>query len=675
MVMILPIILIAVASLTIISEQTSKKIIDDQIKNRMTVELAGQNTQIQKYMEEISTSANNLAKMIGATYQSVDLDAYIQMMSQITKGSDLIYGCGIWFEPYEYDTNEKYVGPYVYKKGSNVETTNQYATADYDYFGQPYYINAKSTIVAKITDPYYDTIKNKMMSSFAAPIYNKNNEFVGCITVDIDLTKIEDLIASIQIGQHGDALLLSSTGMYLGCNDADKVKNGSKLTEEQNQSLSTAGNQIMDNDAGQVSYVDGKDRYQLYYSSVGKLGWKLVLRVSSAELNQPIVALTVKLVIVCVITLLCLIVAVLIQIRYISKNLHRVDLFANALSEGDFAVDKLKQESRDEIGHMSQSLNIMYENNKNVIQQIAHKATEINHSSEQLSDAAKTLSSRFTSIQEYMNHVNDDMMSQSSATQQVNASAEEVAASISQLAEETENSMDMSQEIKGRADKIKQSSRQSYDKATKLSMEFEEQISVSMENAKVVENIGQMAGIIADIADQINLLSLNASIEAARAGEQGRGFAVVATEIGNLAKQTSDAVSEIQRTILEVQQAFSQLTDQSGKIITFLKNTVTPDYNSFVGVASQYGQDAVEIEENSKAVSLMAENIRTIMNEVSEAIRAIAETSQDTADNSGKILKNITEVTQVVDHVSGMSVEHNEISENLHAIVTQFTIE
>ena len=107
---------------------------------------------------------------------------------------------------------------------------------------------------------------------------------------------------------------------------------------------------------------------------------------------------------------------------------------------------------------------------------------------------------------------------------------------------------------------------------------YSERLQLSIENAKVVESIGEMANVISGIAEQINLLSLNASIEAARAGDAGRGFAVVATEIGKLAGSTSQAVEEIQSTITEVKSAFNGLAND-------IQDGIVKDLN---GVVSRF---------------------------------------------------------------------------------------
>ncbi len=121
------------------------------------------------------------------------------------------------------------------------------------------------------------------------------------------------------------------------------------------------------------------------------------------------------------------------------------------------------------------------------------------------------------------------------STEELNASAEEVNSSVSLLAEETISSANLSIEIEKRADKIAATSQESYDKAKELTSVHQENIKNSIANSEVVKSISELAEVFSSIADQINLLSLNASIEAARAGEQGKGFAVVADEIGKLA--------------------------------------------------------------------------------------------------------------------------------------------
>ena len=203
-------------------------------------------------------------------------------------------------------------------------------------------------------------------------------------------------------------------------------------------------------------------------------------------------------------------------------------------------------------------------------------------------------------------------------------------------------------------------------------MLFRSQVTIA--NAKVVENIGELASVISEIADQIDLLSLNASIEAARAGEQGKGFAVVATEIGKLAKETTEAVDRIQNTIVDVQSAFDDLINASDGILDFVKNTVTPDYDKFVGVAEQYGEDAENIVKLSKNISDMSGNIKMIMTEVSAAIQSIAEASQTTADISSGIMLAVDEVTEDVNDISGMSEETSSIAVNLNSVVGKFKL-
>ena len=366
---------------------------------------------------------------------------------------------------------------------------------------------------------------------------------------------------------------------------------------------------------------------------------------------------------------------VLIQVKSISNGLKKVKTFASSLANRDFTIKQLEVKTIDELGQMGDSLNEMYNSNKTVIQNIASRADEINDSSTKLNDSAVNLQKQFLKIENYMAEVNEAMMTTSASTEEVNASTEEVNASVSVLAAQIQKSKAMSDEIKDRAVNIGKSSKKSFSVASDLAVKYEAELKRSLENTKVVESIGTMAGVISDIANQINLLSLNASIEAARAGEAGRGFAVVASEIGRLANDTAITVTEIQDTIQDIEEAFKALTQDSSALLSFVKETVTPDYQSFVNVAEQYEADANHIEDISEKISEMGSGIERIMKEVSLAIQSIAESAQSTAENSNLIMNSVTEVSSTVEDVNSMSKQQEDIAYNLSQVVGEFKLQ
>lgn len=195
-----------------------------------------------------------------------------------------------------------------------------------------------------------------------------------------------------------------------------------------------------------------------------------------------------------------------------------------------------------------------------------------------------------------------------------------------------------------------------------------------MEDAKIVESIGTMAEVISQIADQVNLLSLNASIEAARAGEHGKGFAVVAKEIGSLASQTSSAISEIKQTNAKVLEAFQTRIQNSNQMLNFIKDRVTMDYETFLKVAGQYGQDAKDIQSIVSKITDMAESIDKIIHEVSGAIQDIAVSSQNTALNSSAILTNVDMVHELVNNLAHLIDKEDTIVSNLNGLVRKFKL-
>lgn len=674
LVTLLPVIIIAMLVLTVISALSSSNIVNEQIGERMEATLAAEAGTIENYLNVVQSTAMTISRTVGTTYKEMELSQYESMLAEIIMDNDMVLGSGIWFEPFVYDEKERYVGPYIYKEQGTVVTTYDYSNAEYDYFSQEYYTLAKTATQPVITDPYYDATSNTIMSSCTMPILD-GKKYIGCVTVDVELSSIEDVISQIRIGDAGTAFLLSESGIYLAGVDSEKITAGKSVLEEENASLVQAGNQIIGLKSGESSYIDDDGaEYNLYYSSIESTGWHIVIRIPKAELMQSTVKLLYELLAVGVIAIAACSLIVLLQVSAIAKSIRRVQAFAQNLAQGDFTIQTLEVKTKDELGTMGDSLNGMYMGNRDVISNISTYSGEIADSSSLLKTSSESLLEEFKEIEEYMSQINEAMLTASAATQEVTASAEEVNSSIEILASETMESLKVSQDIKKRAETVEKSSRNSYESATQLTVQFEKRLDNSIENAKVVDNIGEMTNIIAGIAEQINLLSLNASIEAARAGEQGKGFAVVAGEIGKLAGETAETVDNIQTIIGQVQIAFQQLSEDSKALLSFLQDTVTPDYNQFVDTAGQYGKDAQFFADISGKVSGMSSDVQRIMEEVTLAIQNIAKAAETTAETGSRVMDSVGNVSDMVEDVRNMSNKQQDIADNLDGVVKKFKL-
>ncbi len=673
---VIPITAAAMIIMTAFSGNRASHIIMGQVNQTAQATLDSNINKMVDELDEVRSYAITEASFVGSTYKSVKEDEYGEVFTEIINSNDMILGSGLWFEPNVYDASKKYCGPYWTKADGKVTLTREYETDEYDYLNQEYYTNAKALKQgeAKITDPYYDASSGLVMSTCSAPIYD-GDTYIGCVTVDIELSTLHNIVSEIKMGKSGGAMLVSSDGTYISSPDTDKVNNAVKIQEDPEASLAKVGSEIMKSDKGIAFYDRSGTRLSMFFQSVPEVNWKLVLYLAQGEIKEQGTQLATQLVIILCIALAIVATITVLLVKSITRQLKKVTVFAGELSKGDFTVKRLDKGANDELGQMSASLNDMYDSNRNVIKQISDESERITEASGNLSNMAGKLTDEFDKIKTNMSAVNDNMMSQGAATEEVNASVEDVNASVQTLAGETDRSTASVVDIEKRAAEIEKSSREAYENATKLVEARRGELEEANEKSKVVAEIGNLANSIADIAEQINLLSLNASIEAARAGEHGRGFAVVASEINKLAESTKEAVVKIQETISGVQDAFASLSDSSNALIDFLDKTVTPDYDNFVNVGKQYGDDARSFGEVTDNIKNMVDTISMAMDEVSKAIQNIAESTQETAEHSSDITNSINEVGEVVDTVGEMSENQQEIAKSLDGAISGFKLQ
>ena len=335
----LPTVIIATIVLTVVSAINSKNTINNEIQNTMKSELQSNSNEINADLEIVRSQAINLAREVSIYYKSTPMDVFKTSFSDAIKSSKIINGAGIWFEPNAYNA-EKYMGPYWYKDGDNIVETWEYSNAEYDYFSQEYYTNAAKMKegTAEITDPYYDESSKSVMATCSAPIYS-NGQYIGCVTCDISLDTMVEIVSSIKVGENGTAMLLASDGTYIYTDDNEKVQKGVNIKDDENASLAKAGEDVLANESGLTEYKGDSETYNLYYATIPGVNWKLMIKMPVSEINAPVQKLTIILIIVAAIAVIVCAVVIILIANSLSKTLNRVKAFAGDLAKGDFTVD------------------------------------------------------------------------------------------------------------------------------------------------------------------------------------------------------------------------------------------------------------------------------------------------------------------------------------------------
>ena len=370
------------------------------------------------------------------------------------------------------------------------------------------------------------------------------------------------------------------------------------------------------------------------------------------------------------VALVVFIIVVLIVLNEVVKPLQNQRKELNAIIEeinagqGDL-TKRVSVRSHDEIGQASDNINHFIETLQNIMSNIINNSNVLDGVVGNVAESVSSSSDSANDISAIMEELSATMEEVSATTSTVSENTVSADGRIREMNEQTKVISKYAQETRERAEALENTATENMNNTSRVIGEITEEMNLALENSKSVEKVAQLTDDILSISSQTNLLALNASIEAARAGEAGKGFAVVADEIRQLADSSRETANNIQTINEQVIDAVQGLVKSSEKIITYINESVLPDYQSFVEGGQQYSTDANHIDTTMDECSNMAGEIQATMAKITDAIEGINRAVEESANGVTDAAVSIDSLVQSISTVSGQMEENSAVAKNL----------
>ena len=340
---------------------------------------------------------------------------------------------------------------------------------------------------------------------------------------------------------------------------------------------------------------------------------------------------------------------------------------------GDLSV-RIKIEGKDEISVIGKSVNAFIETLQNVMHRITDSSKEMNSIVDVVGKEITLSDDNARDISAAMEELSAAMSDVTTSVSGISAQLSNIGASVEELSAGSDELLNYADQMEQSAESLKNNAINNKNETSNMTSVIIEKLKLAMEESKQVEQIKQLTNDILSIASQTNLLALNASIEAARAGEAGRGFSVVASEISQLSDSSRDTATHIQDINNLIIEAVQQLTNHANELVSYIQETILPDYDSFVDAGMQYSKDANYVNEIVNQFHIMSDELRSQTEQVQEFAESISQSVIESSEGIQNAATNTENLSDEIANISGHILENKEVANTLNREAERFTI-
>lgn len=565
-------------------------------------------------------------------------------------------------------------------KESNVDVLNAYYGTESGKFLVYPKVELPSDFNHKERDWYKEAIKNKGKVFYTSPYVDvatgqtvvslvktveDNGTIVGVVGVDVSLERMTTTFENSKVGKNGYAYISDSNGVIIAHPNKEIVG-----TEEATKL--SVWNYIKTSASGFTSYeYNGDEKYATFITNENT-GWKIIGSMSENEISDDIDSINNAM----FITIGIMILISTILSYFLSKSMaSHAKALRDAFSKtakGDLTT-RVDIKSGDEFGFLGKDFNMMIDNISGLMSEVKVSSEVVLETSTNLAAMAGETTISITQVSRAIEEISQGATEQASNAQDGAMGMSILSEGIDEIADTTNHleqvafdaldlghiGLDVVKELAGKSDRTKEASNEVSQIVTDMSQK--------------TEQINMISDAIADITEQTNLLSLNASIEAARAGEAGRGFAVVADEIRKLAEQSKQSTEEIRKIIESIQtmsKNAAKAMNESNDLVKDQDVAVEETEKIFIKIL-----DAInDLTERIKQIGSSAKVIDAKKDEVVGQIENISSVSEETASASEEVSASTEEINATMDEVTRYAQDLQELAKALELGIQRFKL-